>query len=254
MFSRVLAIPFFSVLNAYKLFAKIYNHHMDKETSVENGSQKEAVAQSYVDAFQELGAEGFATFDGFYYEDSNARAKTSWTTIMSNEKYLDICEDERQRVSQHETQHAINSHRFDELGEEDRKALYAFVLHPKFKDLHDRVESVYNRYLRSGYPFGKTVQPLSEKYSDIEGFVHYTHPDEILALLRGYECYLKQKEIGMEVRTEPYEFIEAFVPQDLEFLDEQVRFKLAAELIEKNPHILDLPNLEPIVIREEDLN
>lgn len=227
---------------------------MEKESGIESSVQKEAVTQTYLGAIRELGAEGFTTFDGFYYEDSNARAKASGTTIMANEKFLDIAEDERLRVSQHETQHAINSYRIDELGAEERKALYAFVLHPTFKDLHDRVESVYNRYLQLGYPFGKTVQPVPEKYSDIEGFVHYTHPDEILALLRGYECYLKQKETGMDVRTEPYEFIEAFIPQDLELLDEQVRFKLATEVIEKNPHILEIPESEPITIREEDLD
>ncbi len=219
-----------------------------------NEVEKEAIEKTYAGAIHELGADNFATFGGYYYEDNNQRARASGSAITVNERFLDIPEDEILRVSRHETQHVINSHRFNELVDEEGKALFAFVLHPRFKDLHHRMESFYSRQQQKGYPFNKTVQPIPTKYSALGNYsVDYTHPDEVLALLRGYQCYLIQKEKGLAVKTEPYEFIEAFIPEDLELLNEQVRFKLATEVIANNPHILDSVEGNHVVVTEEDM-
>jgi hypothetical protein len=225
---------------------------MDEKPETE--AEKEAVEKTYTETIHELGMDGIVTFGGYYNEDSNQRAKASGTVLTVNERYLDIPEDERQRISHHEVQHGINCYRFNTFDEEEGKILFAFVLHPRFEDLHHRMESFYNIHRQRGYPFNKKVQPIPLKYSDLSDYsVDYTHPDEVLALLRGYQCYLKQLTTGMEVKTEPYEFIEAFVPGDLELLEEQVRFKLATEVTTKNTHLLDSVKGNPFTLEEKDL-
>jgi hypothetical protein len=200
---------------------------------------KHDMEQIYIQALEEMGISDIATFGGFFREENNSRAKAGWREVMVNEAWLDIPQDEAERVARHEAQHIVNSQRLFELDEQG-KGLFAFVLHPNFIELHGRLESTFNTYKQQGYPFKKIVKPIPARYADIEGpFDNYAHPDELLALLRGYEQYLKQVEQGVDVNPQPYEFIDAFKPEDLALLDEQYRFKLATEVLNANPTILD---------------
>jgi hypothetical protein len=214
--------------------------------------EKNGIKEEYLKAIDEMGASNFATFGGFYHKDDNGRARTSGTVITVNEKYLDIPKDEIERVSRHEVQHVINEQRFRELGAEGGKGLYAFVLHPSFKDLHDRIEKHFLEQVQKGYHFNKGVKPIPNRYGDIAGLasVDYAHPDEVLALLSGYKHYLRQIGDGLSVNTQPYEFIEAFIPEDLELLDENTRFRLACDLLGDSPNILNSDEMEPFSINK----
>jgi|GEM_PF-5478136 len=204
--------------------------------------KKENITNIFAETAVELGTSDKVEFTGFFYEDSLVRAQTIVNKISFNEKYIDLDTDEIKRWSYHENQHALNQIRFDEIcddpkeGLEKAKMIYAFVLHPSYKDLHDRVMSVYNKGIKNGLVYAKSVKPLVAKYSDITiGYFDYADPSEILALLRGYECYLKQLSEGKNPKTSAPELTEAFIPEDLKFLDEVYRKKLFNEI---NPESL----------------
>lgn len=181
------------------------------------------IAEQFPKAAKELEVEGIARFEGFYASDYNDRSRASTYRIGFNERLVDnISQEEVERDMYHELQHIRNHAIEAELPDYHRMG--DFVYNPKFKDMFLRMKSHFDRHKETGYPFGKTVPDKPDRGGF--GFT-YTEPDELLALLRGYDRYVKQKEVGKEIKTEPYEFIDAFIPDDLEFLDYNNRLKLA---------------------------
>ena len=204
-----------------------------KDTEIE--SKKTSVQKRLDEAAKTLGIDEVLQFKGYYYEDSNARAKNSnGKEISFNKKFLDRPIEELDRVAWHEAQHVL----WNEAGSgENPQYLWLFAFHPDFEDLHKRMESFFNRHKAEGYPFGKNFSPLPKDYDDLSKVESdsYVHPNELLALLRGYERYLRQvQENGENLEHHPYEFIGAFKPADLEFLSEEERKTLGDEVLKKN--------------------
>lgn len=206
---------------------------------------KENVVKTFAESASELGVSDKVKFVGFYSIDSTERAGTIHNRIKYNEKYLYINQEELERWSYHELQHAINHTREAELCtdlsvNDKSKMLYAFVLHPSFKDLYTRILDTYTEGIEKGYTYGKTVKVLPKRYSETElSSEDYADPGEVLALLRGYQYYLKQVAEGKNPKTVPPELTEAFKPEDLKFLDEDYRELLWKEIKEKDPTLLE---------------
>lgn len=210
-----------------------------------DSNRKEDISGTFNGIFEGLGISSFTKFNGFFYQDSPMRANASQVPAFSlkivvtyNEKYCDSPEDEIERVAFHEGQHAITRADYlREMREEGRKisSLYAFALHPSFHSLHQRITNYFYEKVDEGVEFGKTVDPPYSHYSELSNTKSYTHPEEVLALLRAYQHYLDQIDAGMDVTTQPYEFIEAFEEEDLRFLDQELRMELKQEVMEQNP-------------------
>jgi len=103
----------------------------------------------------------------------------------------------------------------------------AILLSPLFairiKSLHERMKNHYAKFKNLGYPFGKIFpdNPPASAEDIFSQINTYFDIDEILALLRGYETFLKQIKSNFTpgMVSEPYEFIEAFEEEDLEILE-----------------------------------
>lgn len=189
------------------------------------------IQQVFTQAAKEMGVN--ISFEGFYNEDSNARARRMGiNTIVFNEKFLDIPQDELQRVGYHEVQHVQNNGEFDRP---DTGQTWAFTFTDQFKDLHDRMLEFYKTKLSEGAVFEKKMYENAPKNTD-EMAQHsdsYDSWDELLAHLKAYEVFLRQKEAGLETTTQPYEFIEAFRLEDLQLLDRNYRQKIVDDFGEK---------------------
>lgn len=149
---------------------------------------------------------------------------------MFNEKHLSMPDDEKQRIAYHEAQHAYNRTVLNQTGHPEEA--YLFVLHPSFKNLHERMKKRFKKHTAEGYPFAKTFPPLpttlDEATNPSDTYVRY---DEVLALLRAYSVSLKQNELGQTPNSQPYEFVEAFIPEDLKLLENDYRAELAKKLL-----------------------
>lgn len=183
------------------------------------------IQQAFTQAAEEMGVD--ISFEGFYNEDSNARAKRMGiNTIMFNEKFLDIPQDELQRVGYHEIQHVENT----DISNTDQ--LWGFTFTDQFKDIHNRMLVFYKKHLAEGSVFEKRMyENVPKDYNEMA--LHedsYDHWDELLAHLKAYEIYLRQKAAGVETTTQPYEFLEAFKPEDLRLLDKDYRQKMVESL------------------------
>lgn len=187
-----------------------------------------------------LGPALLARYAGYFFDDINARAVTTGATeVRFNERYLFQAQHEIERVISHELQHVRN--RTDpgvdnpEAATYPAEDLYLFLFHPKTASLIERMNQLFEHYKKQGYPFGKSVQlPSWENKADP---TNYTSYDELLALLRGYEVYRRQLETSPNISFQPYEFIEAFQPEDLSYLDPLYRHKLAQEVLSSRPDI-----------------
>lgn len=209
---------------------------------------KATIRQQFDQAAQELGVGGYAIFGGFYENDSNARAATNRRTFRFNEKYLGIPQQEIERVLYHEAQHIEDALQLD-APFPDRELWRLFALHPLYLPIHARMLQHFNEHKSAGYPFKKTVESPPESIMDLGwANINYADPDELLALLRGYERFLKQGGETVGVSHEPYEFIPAFTPDNLNLLDLSFRHQLAQEVITSNPDVLKIPALPEIKI------
>jgi hypothetical protein len=115
-------------------------------------------------------------------------------------------------------------------------AIWAFTFNKDFVDIHNRMNEFYKKNKEEGYPFDKKMYELPPiNYQELgDRSDSYDHYDELLALLRGYQTYLRQKEAGIETHTQPYEFIEAFIPDDLKLLDRNYREKILNDIGKEN--------------------
>lgn len=200
-------------------------------------AKKAVVQQTFRDVSRDFGLAEVATFQGFYSENSNARARYLGNEFSFNERFLSIPDEEVERVVCHELQHILNTEVL--YKGENPEFAWLFVFHPSFKDLHQRMKAHYEKHKREGYSFGKEVKGLPAGYDDmISSAVNYAHPDEVLALLRGYERYLVQKEEKGGVSHDPYEFVDAFTPADLKFLDDEYRMKVGQEVLKQKPEVI----------------
>jgi hypothetical protein len=90
----------------------------------------------------------------------------------------------------------------------------------------------YKKHLAEGSVFEKRMyENVPKDYNEMA--LHednYDHWDELLAHLKAYEIYLRQKAAGVETTTQPYEFLEAFKPEDLRLLDKDYRQKMVESL------------------------
>ena len=115
--------------------------------------QQKPIIEAFEDGSRRLGVEETAVFKGFYYQDSNARAKTGAKEISYNIKYLGVSKEEKQRVMNHELQH-VQTSQVLLLGERPYEA-WAFVFHPSFGDLHARMKAHFEKHKAKEYPFRK---------------------------------------------------------------------------------------------------
>lgn len=182
------------------------------------------------------------TFGGFTYSDDYEIAKASDGSITFNEKYINIRDDQIERVLVHELQHAENGSDIRRNDGWYAKECYSFVFHPKFRDLYNRSQIYYAEQVRNGAKLELKFHPLPKTFREAIDTYGYSSPDEFLARLRGYEHYLNQVREGVDVETLPYESIEAFQEDDLKFLDLEYRKDLASELERTNPEIFIIPD------------
>ena len=209
---------------------------------------KATIRQQFDQAVQELGVGNYAIFGGFYEDDSNARAAANRQTFRFNEKYLGISQQEIERVLYHEAQHIENARQLD-APFPDRESWRLFALHPLYSPIHAKMLQHFKEHNSAGYPFRKTVEPPPKSILDLGwANLNYADPDELLALLRGYERFLKQGGEAVGIFHEPYEFIPAFTPDNLNLLDLSFRRHLAQEVITSNPDVLKIPSLPEIKI------
>lgn len=221
----------------------------DQKYNPERIVKNNVVESSFQNATEEMGVE--ITFGGYFIEDSNVRAnRTGDRTIMFNEKYIDMPRDELQRVGFHEVQHVRN---LDESNGSETDQLWAFTFTNQFSDIHNRMLAFYENKLAVGSVFKlKMYKDVPRNYDEMS--IHsdsYDNWDELLAHLKGYEIYLRQKEAGIETTTQPYEFIEAFKPEDLRLLDQDYRQQVVNDLGERLDYLK--PKSGEISISEEDL-
>jgi len=220
----------------------MYNTYMltneGPSIDLEKEQTKIFVQNTFARSLRDLEAGDVITFGGFYAEKSNARASTFGGKVSFNEENLHAPEEELERVCWHEIQHGLWSQEAEES--EGTQQHWAFAFHPSFEGLHTRMKVHYDGYIQEKYPFYKKLLPLPQTYDDMETSAsNYTHPDEVLALLRAYQKYLEQVHKSAEtVATQPYEFIEAFIPEDLAFLNRARREDLAREVLRDKPDIV----------------
>jgi hypothetical protein len=187
------------------------------------------IEQFFNDGVAELQMQGVVKFGGFYFKDGSARARTlpieqnvasseKWL-IQFNEKYIGMSKDESERISRHEIQHAVFT---ENVSKDD--TLWLFVFTPQFHDLYNRMLQYYAGKINEGENFVKQISTIPTDYSGLgNANINYTHPDELLALLQGYKKYLDQQQKGISTKVKPYEFIEAFKEDDLQWLDRDYR-------------------------------
>jgi hypothetical protein len=175
-------------------------------------------------------------YGGTYLEESNARAKTTENRIYYNQKYLGISQNEQERVVVHELQH-VQTHELIRTGTEPQIA--AFVFHHDFEDLHNRMKQHFLTHRARGYPFAKKYWEISADIDEerVRFGLTYSHHDEVLALLRGYALFIGQQLHSKRPVTEPYEFIEAFLPQDMKLLNPEYRKNIAAQVLKSRPSL-----------------
>jgi hypothetical protein len=195
-------------------------------------------------------------FKGFFHKDSSEIAiKSGESDILFNQKYLGIRNDQLERVLAHELQHVQD---VKDLGWGDNNEsdyVYGFIFHHKFQDLYNRLEEYYKRVFDEGVQLELEFLPLPKNFREMSELKNnYASPTEILARLRGYQHYLNQKREGINVQTLPYESIEAFKEEDLEFLDIDYRKELSSELKEKDPEIFVKERDLEIAIEESELS
>lgn len=179
-----------------------------------------------------------------YFRDDNSRARLLGDKISFNQKFLkELSLPDIERIMSHEFQHAINYQEYDggrfadNPKQEDNP--YLFIFHTDFLELYKRME-IYYHEKKSTYPFVKNVfLPATWNERGNKVTHNYADPDEVLALLRGYQVLLQQRESGDSVTTHPYDFSDVFDAgnNDLRFLDREYRRKLAQEVIEQKPEV-----------------
>ena len=224
----------------------------EEEEPVSKNAVKNIIAKEFEQAVGGLGLKGFAVFGGFYNEATNARAATNRSSFRFNEHYLEISPEERERVIWHEAQHIQNYQQLSTNSFPQSELWRLFALHPIYAPIHARMMAYYQEQHAAGYPFRKAVDPEPPK-SIVElgwGNINYADPDELLALLRGYDRFLRQGGESGKIAYAPYEFIPAFIPENLELLDLNFRHQLAREVIAKNPDVLVTPALSGIEIQK----
>ena len=189
-------------------------------------------------------------FKGFYNSDFNDRAKTSGREISINLAFLErISHDELERVVYHELQHVLNNRERDESAPGDFCEGWLFMFHQAVEDLHQRMLQFFTQHKNQGYQFSKSVSNIPKDINFVDPpSLNYFHPDELLALLRGYKKYLDQKTRNPNIESEPYGFIDAFKPEDLVLLDLKERLKLANEVCTNRPEIISRSNSSLIKI------
>lgn len=186
-----------------------------QETEVQQGN-KAFVRRRFPEATKDLGLEGKVKLGENYASDLNDRSKTSGSEILFNENWLDrINQQECERDLYHELQHVRN--RTVERDHPEFAVMRKFILSPEFKGLYQRMKQFYQKHKRQGYSFFKVVPEELDPDQQAVGRT-YTESEELLALLRGYERFLKQREANPAITPQPYEFTEAFRPEDLKFL------------------------------------
>ncbi len=178
---------------------------------------------------------------GLYYKDSSEIAvRDGVSDMLYNKKHLNIRPDQLERVLVHELQHVQD---FKDAGWNENNEshyVYGFIFHPNFQDLYKRLEGYYKKKSEEGVELRLGFSSLPKNFKELSELGNnYASPTEILARLRGYEHYLNQVSEGMSVETLPFESIEAFKKEDIEFLDIEHRKELASELKEKNPEIFE---------------
>ncbi|MBL7151575.1 MAG: hypothetical protein ISS89_03190, partial [Candidatus Omnitrophica bacterium] len=187
-----------------------------------NSAEQPAVASSAVEKAKEyteqfIGRLGVpdAIFGGVKkLNNPKARAEIIDNKIYINSLWIDkMSEDEIERVIAHEVQHTRTDFSRDEKG------LKIGGLHnlKAFQELQQRIGDLYDKTIQEkGNVFTKPRHQYQENW-------------EVLSLLRGYEVYREQIERGLQVTTQPYEFIEAFTPKDLAFLNEDYLFEITKD-------------------------
>ncbi len=178
-------------------------------------------------------------FDGFYYNPLPKIAKIeSNNSILFNEKYLTLRNDQIERALVHELQHAQDMNDLAWNEKNESHYVFGFIFHPTFENLYKRLEQYYREQTEEKGELGLKLLPLPKNFKEMaELAINYATPTEVLARLKGYQHYLNQVSEGMDVETLPYESIEAFKEEDLKFLNLDYRKELASELQEKNPEI-----------------
>jgi len=221
-------------INQHYLTAELGRIDPVSSSSLQAVSSSLERAKEYTDKFiQRFGAPS-ASFGGVKeLRNPRARAETMHPIIYINSLWQDeMTEDERERVLAHEVQHTRTTFLTYQVG----LKLEGLLKTKEFQELQVRIGNLYDKVLKEkGNIFGK---PKNQ----------YQEPWEVLSLLRGYEIYTEQIRRGLQVTTQAYEFIEAFIEQDLNFLDEDYLFKATKDF---NPEKKDLG--KTIVITAEDL-
>lgn len=190
----------------------------------------------FLDAKKEMGLEDVAKFGDYYFRNDTSRAERNGIdTIRFNEKFLSIPDDEKQRVAYHELQHVQNIVEIDN-SDDSAPQIWVFTFTELFSDIHNRMLKFYTKNKNENYQFGKKMYELPPiNYQELsDRSDSYDHYDELLSLLRGYQTYLRQKEAGIETHTQPYEFIDAFIPDDLKLLDRNYREKILNDIGKEN--------------------
>lgn len=206
---------------------------------LETEARKAEIQNMFIKSREDMGLEDIISFGGLYNEDSNSRAMlTPKDEVKFNEQHILSSTEELQRVTSHELQHVVFEREW--LQHDDSTPLWAFVHHPSTEDLLQRMNNFYEQHLSEGYVFAKCMSTSRENVEDPESIaIDYDDPNEILALLRGYETYLSQVEVsGQVLDHEPYEFVGAFKPEDLKLLDRDYREELSQEVIAERPELI----------------
>lgn len=155
-------------------------------------------------------------------DKDNVRAEVIYGKIFFNEYWIDnLSKEEIERLVAHEAQHI----RTDYLRDNDKVKLGGLYQDERFKKLQERIGVQFEKIIREKGPI--LAKPVE----------FYQAPWEALSLLRAYEAYLAQGGSG---ETQPYEFIEAFEPGDLKFLDEKYLYSITKDFVPERSDIGDL--------------
>ena len=195
--------------------AQISNSMDQAQLSAASNTIGRSLMEEYTNRFSEQIGVSEVSFGGFkVLNNPKARAEVINNQIFINSFWLGkMTKDEIERVIANEVQHTLT----DFL--RDKKGLEIGGLHnaKAFQELQQRIGELYDKTIEEkGNVFAKTKSQYQEIW-------------EVLSLLRSYEIYLDQIKRGIPVTTHPYEFIDAFKPEDLDFLNENYLFEITKD-------------------------
>ena len=206
--------------------------------------RKTLVKQIFDNSIEKFGLTGSVLFSGFFNRDGNLRANHSAHELQFNERFLGLQDPEIERWSWHECQHGVYGLENSRMTNDELVERNLFIFHPEFEDFRARMLSHYKKYKETGYPFSRVVPdipPVNTLETTNTYNKDYTYPDEVLALLMGYRCYLGQGGVGP---IDPAEFIEAFKPEDLKFLDTDQRNAMNEWVKANKPKVVVVKNID----------